>query len=146
MNVTMLSETLKEYCQNTIYLCHKVIKNRGSTTHMSRDPNTSSVVPVAGVTHDVLHSCMGVSDHTTVTVTRQKERKIKKKECVSNHVFKYMKCPINTVNVWENQVIYTIGLRDDVCLLFVLLPLKISVVQSNRSCDLKNSEHELNPE
>ena len=25
--------------------------------------------------------------------------------------------------------------------LFVLLPLKISVVQSNRPCDLKNSEH-----
>ncbi len=26
-----------------------------------------------------------------------------------------------------------------------LLPLKISVVQSNRPCDLKNSEHALNP-
>ena len=29
--------------------------------------------------------------------------------------------------------------------LFVLLPLKISVVQSNWPCDLKNSEHVLNP-
>ena len=29
--------------------------------------------------------------------------------------------------------------------LFVLLPLKISVVQSNWSYDLKNSEHALNP-